>query len=336
MRATAVFGLFCSLVVARPALAHITLTAPADWLVTNSSGDPQKISPCGVDASQQPGSSTYTLSNKITTVHPGDSLTVKWTETVPHDGHFRIALALTSRSELTDPMVTATNSDGTPSAVAISTAYPVLADNLFPHKATDVSAGKTYSYSVTIPNATCTKCTLQLIQFMAEHPADPSYFYHHCADLAITGTTSGTDAGTKSDAGSTHTGGRAGGGTSGSTGTSTGGHTGGASGSAGTSTGGHTGGASGSVGTSTGGTSAGATGGVSGAGTGGVSTGGSASGGITGSGTGGVTLTGGASGAGSPAAGSGGCSCQTAPGLGGGLALSLLGLFVALVRRRRA
>ena len=65
------------------------------------------------------------------------------------------------------PAVTKANSDGTAAEVAISTVYPVLADNLFPHTAASVAANKAYTYTVTIPNTPCAKCTLQLLQFMA-------------------------------------------------------------------------------------------------------------------------------------------------------------------------
>ena len=83
--------------------------------------------------------------------------------------------------------------------VAISTAYPVLADNLFPHTAASVSANHAYTTSVIIPNTPCTKCTLQLLQFMASHPLDPSYFYHQCADVTIlaAGGTGGSGGGGK-------------------------------------------------------------------------------------------------------------------------------------------
>jgi len=323
--ATIVMASVSLFVVARPARAHIKMSAPADWLTTNSEGDPQKVSPCGVDPSTQPGSTTYTLSNKVTTVHPGDQLTVSWTETVPHDGHFRIALALQSRDELKDPTVTSMNADGTPAAVTISDppVYPVLADNLFPHKASEVSAGKAYTYTVTIPtSASCTKCTLQLLQFMSEHPADPTFFYHHCADLTIPGAGGGTGGGgTGGGGGAVPMGGHGGAGGARTA-------TGGGPGSGGTPA---TGGVSGTGGLL-------ATGGASGSGgvpgTGGVS----ASGGTSGSG--GSASTGGSPGSGgaSPGASSdgGGCSCQSAPGFAGGLGLVLLALMAARVRRRRA
>ena len=39
-----------------------------------------------------------------------------------------------------------------------------------------------------LPNINCPKCTLQVIQFMADHPYNQpgGYSYHHCADLQIT------------------------------------------------------------------------------------------------------------------------------------------------------
>jgi hypothetical protein len=45
-----------------------------------------------------------------------------------------------------------------------------------------------YSTSIMIPNLTCAKCTLQVIEFMAPHTFNDGggYFYHHCADLKIT------------------------------------------------------------------------------------------------------------------------------------------------------
>ena len=43
-------------------------------------------------------------------------------------------------------------------------------------------------WHVTVPNISCDKCTIQIVQFMAEHGfnRDGGYFYHHCADLQIT------------------------------------------------------------------------------------------------------------------------------------------------------
>ena len=41
---------------------------------------------------------------------------------------------------------------------------------------------------IQLPNINCEKCTLQVIQFMADHGYNQpgGYSYHHCADLQIT------------------------------------------------------------------------------------------------------------------------------------------------------
>jgi hypothetical protein len=46
----------------------------------------------------------------------------------------------------------------------------------------------TYEADIQTPNINGTRCTLQVIQFMAEHAYSRpgGYSYHHCADLAIT------------------------------------------------------------------------------------------------------------------------------------------------------
>ena len=45
-----------------------------------------------------------------------------------------------------------------------------------------------FETEIQLPNITCEKCTLQIVEFMAEHGynRDGGYFYHHCADLQIT------------------------------------------------------------------------------------------------------------------------------------------------------
>ena len=306
------------------ARAHIKMSAPADWITTNSEGDPQKITPCGVDPTMP---KTFTVTNAVTTLHVGDKVTFNWNETVPHDGHFRISLAINSRDELTDPAVTQMNSDGTAAQVAISTAYPVLADNLFPHTADSVSPGKAYTYTVTIPNTPCTKCTMQLLQFMANHPLDPSYFYHQCADVTILAASGGATGGTSGSTGGTSGSGGAAGKTGGTGGVTTG--TGGAT----AGTGGTIGGTGGTVTvTGTGGT-------VTGTGTGGTTTG---TGGTT-PGTGGTAVSSGSGGSGTTGSGgspegagsSGGCACQLGAADARLTGLALLGVALICVRRRR-
>jgi hypothetical protein len=62
----------------------------------------------------------------------------------------------------------------------------VLVDGLWAHNAK--MANPVLETEVPLPNINCVKCTLQIIQFMAEHGrnVDGDFSYHHCADLEIT------------------------------------------------------------------------------------------------------------------------------------------------------
>ncbi len=61
---------------------------------------------------------------------------------------------------------------------------PVLADGIFMHVAKFATPVET---DVDIPNINCSKCTLQIVEFMASHGLnkDGDYTYHHCAVLQI-------------------------------------------------------------------------------------------------------------------------------------------------------
>jgi hypothetical protein len=62
---------------------------------------------------------------------------------------------------------------------------PILADGLFAHT---TRATGPFETDIAIPNINCPKCTLQIIEFMAEHGlnSDGDFSYHHCADVQIT------------------------------------------------------------------------------------------------------------------------------------------------------
>ena len=180
-----VLGLASVSLVAPLAFAHFKLIEPTSWIVETDRGDPQKMGPCGGT-----GTDADKLTNAVTKVQGGSKLHIKVMEMVFHPGFYRVALAVNSRTELPpDPEAITTPAANGPRSVAAKIVYPpqipVLADGLFPHtsKATDA-----WETDVVLPNITCTKCTLQIAEFMAQHglnkPGD--YTYHHCADLAIT------------------------------------------------------------------------------------------------------------------------------------------------------
>jgi hypothetical protein len=168
-------------------LAHFKLLEPASWLVSNDRGDPQKAAPCGGDAKDK-----GTPSNIVGKAVGGQKVRIRVLETIYHPGHYRVALAVNSRDELPqDPVTTTRDTEKGPRsvwAVVQSPAQiPVLADGLFPHY-TRPSDPQTFETEVQLPNINCKKCTMQIVQWMAEHGYNNpgGYTYHQCADLEIT------------------------------------------------------------------------------------------------------------------------------------------------------
>jgi hypothetical protein len=167
--------------------AHFILEAPASAIVENQLGDPQKLGPCG-GTSKDAGMPT----GAVTAVAGGEMLHVKVKETIYHPGHFRIALAVLDRAEL--PMDPEDMTMDTPTGRTMSVSAkvdpnpkpPVLVDGLWDHHTR--IAGQEFETDVKIPNINCDHCSLQIIQFMEQHPINPDgrFTYHHCADLKIT------------------------------------------------------------------------------------------------------------------------------------------------------
>jgi hypothetical protein len=171
--------------------AHFKLVEPAPWIVEDDRGDPQKSGPCG-------GTNTDwgTASGVVTSAVGGGTLHLKMHETIFHPGHYRVALAVNSPTELPlDPETKTRPSDRGPWSVSamveMPAQIPVLADGLFPHY-TPPTRGRSlpepWETDIQLPNINCEKCTLQVIQWMAEHAyMNPGAFsYHHCAHIQIT------------------------------------------------------------------------------------------------------------------------------------------------------
>ena len=181
-------------VITQSASAHFKLMEPASWLVESDRGDPQKAGPCG-GSNTDWGKPSYAVS-KVT---GGQKLHLKVQETIFHPGHYRVALAVNSPTELPpDPKATTTQSERGPQSVSGEimnpVQMPVLADGLFVHHERTTTPFET---DVTLPNINCKHCTLQIVQFMEQHGANNPgmYTYHHCAVVQIT-----ADAGKPIDA----------------------------------------------------------------------------------------------------------------------------------------
>ncbi len=178
--------------------AHFKMLTPAPWLNSNDLGDPQKVGPCGGDPK---GANDELLSKAVTKVTGGSLLPLKIQETVFHSGHYRVALAVNSRTELPpDPYAaekwTERGLYSVWGQIQSPPQVPVLADGLFQHypKPGEPASQRPktpmapWETQIEIPNINCAKCTLQVIQFMADHVYNQpgGYAYHHCADLQIT------------------------------------------------------------------------------------------------------------------------------------------------------
>jgi hypothetical protein len=164
--------------------AHFKLIEPASWLIEDERGDPQKAGPCGGTNADY-----GKPSNSVTQATGGSRLHVKVQETIYHPGHYRVALAVNSPAELpVDPKATTMDSDRGPRSVSgeiqSPVQVPVLADGLFVHAA---KMDAPFETDVTLPNISCRRCTLQVIQFMEQHAANNPgmYTYHHCAVVQI-------------------------------------------------------------------------------------------------------------------------------------------------------
>jgi hypothetical protein len=100
--ALVLFGCFNAV----PASAHFKLLKPASWLKEDSTGGPQKGSPCGPGGTGFLGDDVQPVptSGMITEYKAGEEIDIELDETIPHQGYWRIAIAK-DRSEFTIPPV---------------------------------------------------------------------------------------------------------------------------------------------------------------------------------------------------------------------------------------
>jgi len=134
-----------ALLLTLPAAAHVRLESPASRY-----GDQMKLRPCGITGGVR--------TTRITTVRPGQVLTVVFDEFIDHPGYFRIAFDPAGDSAL-----------GPPVWNGAAFVNPPDVDVLVDHIANP--PGLTHGeVPVTLPNVECDNCTLQLIQVMTDKP----------------------------------------------------------------------------------------------------------------------------------------------------------------------
>jgi hypothetical protein len=149
-------ALTCSLAVPGLALGHAGLRVPTPRTTDIRAGTSIKTGPCGPYA---PGTGART------TLTAGATFTVEFDETINHTGYFQLFY-----SEVRD------------------TNFVLLQDRI-PHSNAAPSPSfanpRAYSTTITVPNVSCSECTLQLIQVMEDR--SPPTLYFSCADIAIVG-----------------------------------------------------------------------------------------------------------------------------------------------------
>jgi len=169
-----IVGMFSS-----PARAHIDLLDPIPrYPIELSNND--KACPCGIGDSNRTCSNAADRSDpdrstdRVTTLVAGSTIRLQWNEAVGHSGRYRVAF---------DP-------DG---ADLDDFNANILIDVPDPSgSAGNVCAGSPlWELEVTLPQMTCTNCTLQLIQMMDGNTADPVLdpvgrsTYYQCADIIL-------------------------------------------------------------------------------------------------------------------------------------------------------
>jgi hypothetical protein len=140
-----------------PAVAHIQLDDPPARITD------QKTGPCGAAGSVR--------GDVVTTFEAGQTIEVKWRETINHPGHYRISFDADGQDDFVDP-AGFDDFDSAPS---------VMLDNIG-----DANGGE-YTQSITLPNEPCENCTLQLVQVMTDKApyGDGNDLYYQCADIRI-------------------------------------------------------------------------------------------------------------------------------------------------------
>ena len=132
-----------------------------------------KAGPCGAGAGDLRG-------DIVSTFAPGATITVRWRETVPHPGYYRISFDPDGQDAFFDPPVPGETSDDP----------TILVDNISDKQGTD-----TYEQQVTLPDAPCDRCTLQLVQVMTDKSpyGDGNDLDYQCADLVLSEDPPATD-----------------------------------------------------------------------------------------------------------------------------------------------
>jgi len=196
LRATFVSAITIAIAIASTtgaARAHFILRGPMCYSEQDPTGMPQKSAPCG---QADPGM-TVVETGAITTYGEGDEVTITIEEAIFHPGHYRVAIAPDMGGLPEDPPVTPGGTACGSTVIEAAPTLPILADGVLEHTR-PFSGAQTITVRLPL-GFTCSRCVLQVIEFMSSHGAP--CFYHHCATLEVTPATTMTDGGVGTDSG---------------------------------------------------------------------------------------------------------------------------------------
>jgi MYXO-CTERM domain-containing protein len=171
-----------SLLAAPTAFAHIDLLEPeARAHGTAARNDPEidvnsnlKSGPCGQVTSGR--------TDRVATYAAGQSITVRVREENAHVSYLRVSIDLDGeqfplRTQFPGAPETQEEARAAEDALGGQGLLAVVRES-------NDTPGFVHEIEVTLPDAACTNCTLQVLQYMYDDPAAPYYF--QCADLVIT------------------------------------------------------------------------------------------------------------------------------------------------------
>lgn len=175
-RLVRVAAIAATLLAPAAGFAHFVLVSPPAAFEQDVTGSPQFDSPCGDNGLVAP-------TGVVTSYVAGQTIDIEIDETIAHPGHFRVAIALEDPMDLPpDPIVTPAQNDMCATAVIQDpTIFPILADGALPDAQ---GVGGPQTLSVTLPEVSCDRCTLQVIQFQSSRSSPPC-FHWHCAEIRI-------------------------------------------------------------------------------------------------------------------------------------------------------
>jgi hypothetical protein len=174
-----------SITLSAASFAHVDLSSPNPRAHGETEGN-LKSGPCG--------QTTNGRTANVNVFAPGETITVTWNEYIDHPAYYRIAFdadgddGFAMRSDgQTNPLA----DDPEAMEAALNMDAEILAivpedNDTTPGTSTDVR-----SVDITFPDVACENCTLQLIQYMYNSPAQG---YFQCADIALRGEPGGGDA----------------------------------------------------------------------------------------------------------------------------------------------